>query len=48
MLNYSRSDVSEGTHVNKTRLFRECIIWHHWYVLDRGFRFETPACNGCP
>ena len=39
MLHYDRTDVSEGSDINKTSLSKECIICHYWYVLDKGFRF---------
>ena len=26
---------------------KECIICHCCYFLDKGFKFQTCACNGC-
>ena len=39
MLHYDRTDVSEGSDINKTSLSKECVIFHYWYILDKGFRF---------
>ena len=30
-----------------TSTSKECIICHNWYVLDKGFRFQSSVCNGC-
>ena len=47
MLEYDRTDVSEGIHVNKTSASKECDICHYWYFKDIGFRYEPYFCNGC-
>ena len=44
---YDRTDVSEGTYINKTSLSEECDICHYWYFLDKGFEFQPYLCNGC-
>ena len=46
MLYYDRTDVSEGIHVNKTSLSKECDICNYWYFLDKGFKFQLYVCNG--
>ena len=47
MLEYERTDISEGIDANKTNLSKECDICNYWYFKDIGFRFETYLCNGC-
>ena len=47
MIYYDRIDVSEGIDVNKTRESKECDICHHWYFLNKGFKFQPNACNIC-
>ena len=47
MLEYDRIDISEGIDANKTSASKECNIFHYWYFLDRGFKYEPCLCNGC-
>ena len=47
MLEYERTDISEGIDVNKTNLSKECDICHYWYFKDIGFQYEPYLCNGC-
>ena len=47
MLYCDRIDVSEGIDINKTSASKECDIFHYWYFLDKGFKFQTYVCNGC-
>ena len=47
MVEYDRTDVSEGIDVNKTNLSKECDIFHYWYFKDIGFKYEKYLCNGC-
>ena len=47
MLYFERIDVSEGVHVNKTSESKECNIFHYWYFLDKGYKFQPSICNGC-
>ena len=47
MLEYDRTDISEGIDVNKTDLSKECDICHYWYFKDIGFKYELYFCNGC-
>ena len=47
MLEYDRTDISEGIYVNKTILSKECDICHYWYFKDIGFKYEKCISNGC-
>ena len=47
MLEYDRSDISEGIDVNKTNAAKECDICHYWYFKYIGFMYEPYLCNGC-
>ena len=47
MVYYDRIDVSESIDVNKTSGFKECIICHYWYFLDKWFNFQSFVCTGC-
>ena len=37
MLEYNRTDISEGIDVKKTSLSKEYDICHYWYFKDIGF-----------
>ena len=47
MLCYDRIHVSEGIDINKISTPKECIICHHWYFLDKGFRFQPTVSKDC-
>ena len=47
MLYYHRIDVSEGIDINKTSASKECSIFHYWYILNKGFKFQTYESNRC-
>ena len=47
MLEYDKTDVSEGIDINKTNALKECEICHYWYFLDKNFNYEPYFCNGC-
>ena len=47
MIYFDRIDVSEWTDVNKTSESKECDLFHYWYFLGKGFRFQIYVCNGC-
>ena len=34
MLEYERTDISDGVDVNKTNLWKECDICSYWYFKD--------------
>ena len=46
MLEYDRIDISEGIDINKTNELKECDNCHHWYFLDKNFKYEQYLCNG--
>ena len=33
--------------LKKTSASKECILSHHWYLKDVGFRFKLHVCNKC-
>ena len=45
MLQYKKSDVSEGLDVNKTSASKECELCHYWSFKYIGFEFEEHICN---
>ena len=47
MLYFARTDISEGTDVNKTSASKECDICHYWYFLNYSFKFQPIVCNRC-
>ena len=47
MLESDRIVISEGIGINKTNASKECDICHHWYFLDKKFKYEAYLCNGC-
>ena len=47
MLYFGRIDVSEGIEVNKIKESKECDNCHYWCFLNKGFKFQSHACNGC-
>ena len=47
MLQYEKSDVSEGIDVNKTSASKEYELCHYWFFKDVGFKFEQHVCNRC-
>ena len=47
MLKYQKTDVFEGTNVNKTSASKEWEICLYWFFKDIGFKFEDHVCNGC-
>ena len=47
MLEYDRTDISEGIDIKKTNASKECHICYYWYFKDFGFKYESYLCNGC-
>ena len=47
MLYYDRIYFSEGIDINKTSASKECNIYHCWYFLNKGLKFQTGVCNKC-
>ena len=33
--------------ITKKSESKECDIYHYWYFLNMGFKFQTHVCNGC-
>ena len=47
MLHYDRIYIFECIDTNKTSASKECIICHHRYLLDKGFKFPLTAFTAC-
>ena len=47
MLQYERSDISEGIDFDKSNKSVECMICHYWYFKDIGFKYQPYVCNKC-
>ena len=47
MLHYNRIDVFEGDDVNKASESKGCDVYHYWYFLNKGFKFQPYVCNRC-
>ena len=47
MLQYERTDFSEGIDTNKTRTSKECMLCYYWYFKNVGYKFESNTCNKC-
>ena len=47
MLEYDQIDEPEQIDTNKTSASKECNICHFCYFLDKEFKFQPYACNGC-
>ena len=46
MLEYDRTDLSEGIDVNKTSNSKECSLCKFYYFLNKNFNYQTYLCNG--
>ena len=47
MLEYKRTDISEGIDINKTDASKEQGICNFWYFLSKNFHYKPYLCNGC-
>ena len=47
MLQYEKTDASEGIDVNKTSASKICELCHYCVFKDVGFKFEEHVCNVC-
>ena len=47
MLEYEKTDISEGIDVNKSKNSKECSVCHFWYFTDKNFNYGLCHCNGC-
>ena len=46
ILYHDRIDVSEDADVNTTSESKECNVFHYWYFINKGFKFQPNVCNG--
>ena len=47
MLYYDRTNISEGIGFNETSAWKEYVICHYWYILNKGFKLHAYICNRC-
>ena len=47
MIEYNRTDISEGINIKKTSSSKESKICHYWYFKDIGFKYKPHLRNGC-
>ena len=47
LLYYDRTDAFERINVNKTSKSKQGDIWHYWFLLYKGSKFQPNACNRC-
>ena len=48
MLEYDRTDISEGIDMNKNKnISRKCSLCKFYYFLDKNFKYEPYLCDGC-
>ena len=47
MIEYERTDISEGIDINKTNKSKEYMLCHYWYFLDNNFSYGPYLCDGC-
>ena len=47
MLQYEKIDISEGIDFDKSGKSKECMICHHWYFKDIGYKYEPHVCKKC-
>ena len=47
MLEYDRTDISEGIDINKINKSKECMLCRYWYFLDKSFSYGLYLCNVC-
>ena len=47
MLEYDRTDVSEGIDINKTTHSLECRVCQNWYFLEINCSYQLLICNAC-
>ena len=47
MLEYDRTDISEGIDINNTNKSKEQMLCNYWYFLDENFSYGSYLCNVC-
>ena len=45
MFYYDRIDIVEGIDINRISASKEFDIFHYWYFLYKGFKFQPYVCN---
>ena len=45
MIEYERTDISEGIDINKSNKSKECTLCHYWYFLDKNFSYGPHLCD---
>ena len=45
MIEYERTDISEGIDINKSNKSKECTLCHYWYFLDKNFSYGPHLCH---
>ena len=47
MLEYDRTDISEGIDINNKNKSKEQMLCNYWYFLDKNFSYGSYLCNVC-
>ena len=47
MLQYDKTDISEGIDIDKTDKSKECMLCRYWYFLNKNFSYGPYLCDGC-
>ena len=47
MLEYERTDISDGIDVDMSDKSKECMFCHYWYFLHKNFSYGPYLCDGC-
>ena len=47
MLEYKRTDISEGIDDDMSNKSKEYMLCHYWYFFDKNFNYGPYLCDGC-
>ena len=47
MLEYKRTDISEGIDDDMSNKSKEYMLYHYWYFFDKNFNYGPYLCDGC-
>ena len=47
MLEYGKTDVSDGIDVDMSDKSKKCMLCYYWYFLDKNVSYEPYLCDGC-
>ena len=47
MLEYEKTDISDGIDVYMSDKSKKCMLCHYWYFLDKNFSYGPYPCDGC-